>query len=378
MSTLPAVTKGGISRQDFGSMQVQTSSETAMAGVAAREEAKIKAMYVMAERHLRSWDTVRVRLLEHCGRTGFAEIARYKKPTGKKKVNGKWIDTYAEGLSVRFAEIARQEMGNTWCSSNITYEDDLIRIVEDGVVDLERNNNDSRSISIAKAVEKRGKKRDDDTWDPPEGREVIGNPRINSYGDPVWLVKATDDEIRARQNSEISKAQRDESLRLIPKDIRDDCEARILAVLADPKKNDPTAARKKVIDAFAGLGVLPDELVTYAGCPLEKMAPHQLDELRGLWSAINEGEITFDKALQMKYDQPQGTSQERDAVVDKKIRELEKKEGPLTQETANPQSQAVPVSDAVPIDDSKDPEVAKQIAEEQARKREKPVFGRPK
>ena len=335
-SVLPAtIERGQTSRNEFGVQQTQSSAETAGIAVAARERAKIEAMYVMSERHPRSWDTVRVRLLSHCDRPGFAEIARYKKPAGRKKVNGQWVDVFAEGLSARFAEIARQEAGNLATESSIVYEDDLIRIVRASVMDLERNNLDSREITVAKAVERRGKQDKQGNWEPPEGREVIGNPRLNSFGEPVWLVKATDDEIRNRQNSEISKAQRDESLRLIPKDIRDDCEARVLAVLADPKKVDPTAARKKLIDAFAKLSILPDDLLTYLGCSVDKASPTQIDELRGLWTAINDGEIDFQTALKMKYDQPSSTTAEREAVLDQKLTEAAQH---VTQEVPLPQN----------------------------------------
>src|SRR5262249_33173490 len=145
------------------------------AAVAARERAEVEAMYVMAERHPRNWDDVRVRLLSHCCRPGFAEIARYKKPAGRKQVDGQWKETYAEGLSARFAEIARQEAGNLSMGTNVTYEDDLVRILRIFVVDVERNNKDSREVTIAKVVEKKGeKRRGTDDWDPPKGREVIG------------------------------------------------------------------------------------------------------------------------------------------------------------------------------------------------------------
>jgi hypothetical protein len=317
-----------VERQEFGAQQVQNVSETASMAVAARERAQIEAAFVMAERHPRNWDTVRVRLLSHCARAGFAETARYKKPAGKKKINGQWVETFAEGLSARFAETARQEMANTRTETSVVYEDNLLRIVRAGVIDLEKNNYDFREIPIAKAVEKRGKQNRNGEWEPPEGREVLGEPRINSYGEPTYLVKATDDEVRAKGNSEISKAQRDEALRLIPKDIRDDCEAAIIATLKDPKKVDPLAARKKVIDGFASLNIVPDDLVTYLGCPLDKASPAQIDELRGVWTAIKDGETTFDAALRMKYqavddngNEVRPGKEEREKVLDQKLTE---------------------------------------------------------
>jgi len=109
-------------------------------------------------------------------------------------------------------------MMNVKSSASATYEDDMVRIVRTAVIDLERNTHDFREIVIAKVVEKRGKQdKDTGEWIPPEGREVISQ-RLNSYGEPSYLVRATDDEVRMKQNSEISKAQRDESLRMIPKE----------------------------------------------------------------------------------------------------------------------------------------------------------------
>lgn len=299
----------GLIRQEMGVQNI-SSAETAIAAVSAREKARIESAYVVAMRNPRDWMDVRSRLLKHCDRPGFAEKARYKKPTGKAKINGEWKDTFAEGLTVRFAEAARSEMGNLISETEVTYEDDNIRIVRASVLDLERNNYEGRSLTLTKVTEKRGKQ-DFKTkeWAPPEGREVVGQ-RVNTYGDPVYICKATEDEVRLRMNSEISKAQRDETLRLIPKDIRDDCEARILATLSDPKKVDPLAARNKVIDAFATINVIPSDLVTYINTDLEKASPAQIAELRGLYAAIADGQITFDEAMKIKYTGEDGNPED--------------------------------------------------------------------
>lgn len=376
-----AAQQGIVAREDFGGQELRRTAETAALSVAAREEAVVRSRYVMAERHPRDWDTVRVRILGHCDRSGFAEIARYKKPAGKKQVNGQWVDSFAEGLSARFAETARQEMGNTETGTDTTYEDDLIRIVRATVVDLERNNIESRSLTIAKAVEKRGKKnRTTDEWEPPAGRDVLSS-RLNSYGEPVYLVRATDDEIRMKQNSEISKSTRDATLRLIPKDIRDDAEARILATLKDPKKTDPTAARKRVVDAFAALSVLPDDLVTYIGTSLDRISPAQLDELRGLYSAINDGETSFQDAIRKKYDtpvvesdNPRETTPEHDARLEKQMAEqadaLRQKQQPAQERDMTPEENAALDANLA----------AEEAAQQQAsaQPRQKPTFGKGK
>lgn len=319
--------QGVMVRENFGGNEMVKSAETAVASVQARETARINAMYVMSERHPRDWDTVRVRLMKHCDRPGFAEVAKYKKPTGKKQINGQWVDTFAEGLSARFAEVARQEMANTNTETAVVYDDAALRIIRASVVDLERNTIESREIAIQKITEKRGKRTRAGEWEPPEGREVLSE-RLNTYGDPVYICRATDDEIQNKQNSLISKATRDASLRLIPKDIRDDCYRRVIETINDPNKTDPAEAKKRIIDSFAGIGVIPHDLVSYIGTALDKISPAELDELRGLFAAINSGECSFNEAMQKKLDnstdgEPE-TTEQRDLRLQRQMDEQHK------------------------------------------------------
>lgn len=331
--------KGLVVRDSFGLSEKSSSAETAIAAVQAREMARINAAYISAERHPRQWLDVQVRLLDHCKRPGFAEVAWYKKPAGKKKINGQWVETYAEGLSARFAEVARQEMGNISTETTIVYEDHLARIVRATTLDLQHNTVDSREFTIAKFVEKRGEKKGD-SWEPPKGREVISQ-RLNSYGEPTYLVVATDDEIRAKMNSEISKTTRDESLRLIPKDIRDLCAEKVNLVRNDPKAIDPTAARNKLINGFAELNVLPSDITTYMNTAVDKLSPAQINDLRGLYQAIRDGELTFNEALKAKYDTPQGTESEveRDIRNQRRTQEQEKLGMAEPSATAKPESE---------------------------------------
>jgi len=356
--------RGMVRRDDFAGHELQSQAETSMAAVAAREQAMVQARFIMAERHQRSWDVVRVRLLQHCDRPGFAEAAWYKKPTGRAKINGRLVDTFAEDLSARFMEVARQEIGNLDAATSVTYEDANVRIVTAQVLDLERNNRDSRDIVITKVTEKRGYK-DDRTgeWTPPEGREVIGQ-RINSKGEPTYLCRATEDEVRQRQNSEISKAQRDETKRLIPADILQDCRDRIKLTKQKEDKRDPDAGRKKVIDAFAGIRVMPDELVTYIGTALDKASPAQIEELRGLFTAIKDGETSMAEAMEAKYG-TKGTPEDQKDAAEEKLRLL-------TEEEAKRKRQG----QGEPTQEEMDAAMREQLAKENG-ETEQPPRGRP-
>ena len=303
MSSVPAVIeRGNVSRQEFGASENRSQADLAVAAVAAREEATIRAEYVMAERHPRVWPDVRIEMMEHCKRPRFAEIARYAKPVGKKKINGELVEQFARGFTARFAETLAQAMGNVKPFTAVTYEDDLIRVARIGVTDLQKNLPRSREVTFAKAVEKRGwEDRKTKKWSPPEGREVISQ-RLNSFSEPVYLVRATDDEMRNKVNSEESKTQRDFILRLCPRDILDECEELVLATLENQDKTDPTAALKRVNDKFREMaGIMPSDLEQYLGKPTNRFSPKDIQELRELYTAIRENQTTFEQALKLKY-----------------------------------------------------------------------------
>lgn len=325
--------RGLVRRDEFGAQQVQTQAETSMAAVAAREQAKIQAAYIMAERHPRMWDVVRRRMLDHCNRYGFAVIARYRKPVGSEYVNGQWVEKFAEGLSTQFAQVARQEMGNLSAETSVVYEDNRLRIVRAGVVDYERNTHEWREIAVAKVIEKKGKRKGGG-WEPPEGREVISE-RQNTKGEPVYLCVATEDEITKRQNAEISKAHRDCTLRMIPKDIRDEAEVLIETIKRDQIDRDPASFRKKIIDSFAPEGIGPEDLMTYLGCQLDKASKAQIAELRDLYTAIKENETTFQDALKAKYSTPEEGQKpgQQERVAEGKIASLKKEEKPKADPT---------------------------------------------
>ncbi len=303
MSTaITKIDRGVTTRTEFSGSEIQKTADMAVAAVTARERAIVEAQYLVAERHPRDWMDVRAAMLTHCARPRFAGVCRYAKPVGKKKVNGQWVEEFAKGFTVRFAEVLTQEAGNIKPDTAVTFEDDLIRIVRISVTDLQRNICRSREVTIAKAVEKRGKEKDG-LWFPPEGREVISQ-RINSYGDPVFLVKATDDELRNRVNSEESKTQRDFVFKLCPRDILEDCEDAVTETLAKEDKRDPQAATKKLLDRFQEFGLMPSDLQTYIGRPVAQWTENDRRTLIELGGAIRDGQTTFDEALKARYTTP--------------------------------------------------------------------------
>lgn len=263
--------------------------ETAISAAAAQAQAVIQSRYIMAYQRPRDMDNVRVNLIKACARPRFAETAVYRKPVGKKKNErtGAWEQSYIEGPSIRFAEEAARALGNVDIQTPVLYDDFEKRIVGVRVTDLESNTSYSEDITVQKTVERRQLK---------EGQQSMGQ-RLNSYGDAVYLVEATDDEVMQKVSALKSKAIRNAILRVLPSDIREEAIEQAYATVANRDAVDPEAAKKRVVDAFAQVGVLPVELKKYLGHALETCSPAELGELRKVYTAIKEGEDSWASAL---------------------------------------------------------------------------------
>lgn len=255
-------------------------AETASTAVAAQAKAAVEARYVMALRNPRNWDQVRVGFLAACRRPGFAAVARYAKPTGGKKLIGP---------SIRFAEEAARQMGNLLNETLIVFDDERRRIVRILVTDLESNLSYPLDIILDKTVERKDKK----------GRTVLGE-RLNSYGETVFLVEATEDELMTKQAAQVSKALRTGILRVLPGDIQEEAMEVIRLTVENEDAKDPTSARKRVCDAFFDLGVMPDQLAEFLGHPLEQINPAELQLLRNIHTAIKDGEGSWSDIMAEK------------------------------------------------------------------------------
>ena len=129
---------------------------------------------------------------------------------------------------------------------------------------------------------------------------------MNTEGEVVYLVRATEDDFQNKQNAAISKVIRNFGLRLIPGDILDECRATIERIKADRAAKDPEAEKKRVLDAFAAIGVGADRLKQYLGHPLEELSPAELVDLRELYEAIRDGETTWAALMEERLGEAAG------------------------------------------------------------------------
>lgn len=291
------------------------------AAVAAAEsvKARIQAQYLVALSHPRSYDQSRFRIMEACRRPAFADKVEYKKPVGGKTI---------VGPSVRFAELALREWGNIDYSNTVVYDDEMNRRISVVITDLETNTTFSASIQITKTVERKDNK----------GRDVISE-RINSYGEKIYIVKATEDEVLTKQAAMISKALRNEGLRLIPQEIIEEgIEIARLTQQKDVSSN-MEDARKKISDAFGGLGIQPKHLEEYLGHPMAMCVPAEITDLRAIFNAIKNGEAKWNDFVSEDEDVRGGALQSAKANLDALKNKLAST-GPAAQPAPQPEAVA--------------------------------------
>jgi hypothetical protein len=270
---------GELVATEFGKTSAMISAETSAAALAKHAEASVNARYIMAMQRPRDLMAARARLLKDCERPLFAEKAIYRKPIGQG----------IEGPSIRLAEAAARALTNILTEVSAVYDDDKKRIVVVMASDLETNVTYTKPVTIPKAVERSS----------ANGKKVISQ-RLNSNGKTTYLVEATDDEIADRENALVSKAMRGCLLRLVPGDILEEAIQECYATMDKKDAQDPDAALKKLADAFAAIGVTPDNLAQYLGHPLAQTQAKELQTLRGIYSAIKDGESSWAEVLAAK------------------------------------------------------------------------------
>ena len=257
------------------------SHEMASTAAAAAARARISARYEIALRQPRSMDQVRQDLLKQCRRPAFARSAIYRKPIGKG----------VEGLSIRFAETAIICMTNIDIDQQMVYEDDAKEVQRVTVTDVDRTNvTYSEDVPISKTVE-RSKASDDGTYI---------SVRRNTYGNLVYTVPASDDDMLNKRRALISKSVRTLALRLVPGDLQEEAEELLREVRVDDAARDPDAERKRLADAFAGVGVKATQLATFLGHDIGTCSPAELSELRSVYGAIKDGETTWASVMENK------------------------------------------------------------------------------
>lgn len=325
---------GVIARQGFGTSEITRQAETAAISAAAAARAEVESRFIVAMQRPRDLLAVHARIVRECKRTGFAEVARYKLPRGGKTI---------EGPSIRFAEAAARNMGNLDIRTMVISDTETRQIVKAIVTDLETNATYSDDLVIEKFVERSAIK---------DGQRVLGE-RINSSGKKVYLVDATEADIRTKRAAEISKAIRTLILRVIPGDVVDDAMDQVVKTLRKNAEEDPDREKKRILGAFLDIGIKPEQLAEYLGHPIDSAMPTELVDLIAIGRALKEGQTTWealvsDRAAKVAEDRAKkaaedgksnGTFEAKKTAAQKLAEKVAKKDEPAAPAQSEPKAE---------------------------------------
>lgn len=257
----------------------------------ARIRAEVGARAALAIARPRDLDVARERLLRDCRRPAFAESAEYAVPRG---------GTTIRGASIRMAEAVARALGNLDVQVVLVAEDDERRIMEAVVCDLETNTVWRQAFSVRRVVERRRL--------PPGARaeDVVGQ-RVGADGQVLYLIRASEADLMMSQQAAASRVLRGLILRICPGDILEEAITTARETRERGTNQDPAAARKRILDAFAGIGVSASDLKAHLGHPLEQCSPAEIEALRGLYAAIRDGQTTWAEATRQR-DAPEAES----------------------------------------------------------------------
>lgn len=263
---------GAITARDEMAGKSMERVEGGVSVMQTKETAEVQARYTMAFQRPRDYDDARVKLTKACKRSGFAEQALYAKPIG----NGKT----AEGLSIRFAEEAARSWGNLHISKSLISDDPEKEVWRVICVDLEANLTESEEVTIEKFVEQSFIR---------DGQPPL-SMRMNSYNKPVYLYPADEGRLITKRRAALAKAKRAVVLANIPGEIQDECKAEIRRTRSEGDR-DPSTARRKIVDAFASINVMPSQIAEYLEHPIDQVTPAEMEDLRGIFAGLKSGEI---------------------------------------------------------------------------------------
>jgi hypothetical protein len=254
--------------------------------------ARIQSAYQVALARPRQIEVVRQEVLRECQRPSFctpdetkngSSLAIYRVPRGSvKQADGSWVNNNIEGPTIRFAEMLLRSWRYLSIEVNPMGEDDKQRLLQVICTDYQSCNFTSEIVAVPKTVERKKAK---------AGDEIVSQ-RTNTYGDPVYLVKATDDELAMRTNALISKARRNLILQAVPGWLIEEGVEMVRTTARTKDAQDPDAAKRKLFDAYAAVGVTAAQLVEYLG-HTNVLSPTELEDLRGYYSGIKDGFTTW-------------------------------------------------------------------------------------
>jgi len=264
----------------------------------AHAEMMLQSAYTMAKRYPRDEKAALEKLLARCSVPEFAEIAMYAKPQGTD-ADGRKV--YLFGPSIRLAEAIVEALGNIYVDTHIVYDSPGAekeagkREIVTTAIDLEKNAIIRGPLIFEKAVERHSKA---DGIVPITTRTRLNGKRETT----IYKLHATDAELRQIHFAMVSINVRNQTLRIVPREILFAAIKRVEETEAEAVKRNPSAALMAAVESFAKIGVKAAQLRAYFGHDLERLNPDELVLLRRLYRMIKDGHATWREVMSAEYE----------------------------------------------------------------------------
>lgn len=231
--------------------------EVGAVAAVAREEAELKGAIVAARHFPRNEADAYARLIKSARRPSFAEGARYSFPRGGTRV---------EGPSVKMAREMARCWGNLRYGLRVVSMDEKYVHIKGWALDLETNDYVEMEDKFEKLVfrKKSG-------WTKPDERDL--RELINRRG-AICIRNAI--------------------LQVMPPDVVDEMMLAVQDTMLKAAKGeveqDREQAVRRIVSAFAEFGVKSAMIEDYLGHDLETITADELADLRGVYTAIRDGQ----------------------------------------------------------------------------------------
>src|SRR5262245_1670807 len=224
--------------------------------VKSRAAMEAMAAIASARRNPRDEAAAYARIMTACKRPGLAAEATYAYTRGGSKI---------EGPSIRMAEVLARAWGN------LSY----------GVVELDQRDGESELMSYCWDLETNV--RAEMVFRVPHSRDAKEN------GKPVQKALESSRDVYENNANMGSRRLRACILRIIPGDVVDDALTACDKTLREGS-DEPLADRaRKMVAAFAELGISGAMIETKIGHKLDAVSPAELAKLRKVYTAIKDG-----------------------------------------------------------------------------------------
>lgn len=228
----------------------------------ATERASVDIQITTAKRYPRSLQIFKKRAIDMAlVDEETAESCLYRRPVGMK--DGK--QQFAEGMSVRMAEIVGASYGNLRVKSFIVEQTERFVRASGQAIDLETNFASSSEV-VESTVDKSGR----------------------PYSERQRLLVA---------KVALSKARRDATFQVVPRALARPVETAVRELLMGNSET-LTKRRAKVVSWIAKLGIDPKRIYAALNVAGEsELGMEQLEALTGIRTAIKDNEVTIDEAF---------------------------------------------------------------------------------